>query len=58
MYPWGDHLPDQPTVVNAGTYYSEKSAVCLFPLGEGNAPAQRLADLDSLYDRLRQTHPD
>jgi len=55
VYPWGDHLVDQPTVLNAGTYYGERSALCLFPLGEGDSPKERLAYLEALYERL--SHP-
>ncbi len=52
VYPWGDHLPDQPTILNEGTYYGEKSAFCLFPLGDGDSPAERLAYVEALYKKL------
>ena len=55
VYPWGDHLPDRSTVLNANTYYGEKSAFCLFPLGEGTEPAERMAFVDALYEKL--SHP-
>lgn len=52
VYPWGDFIPDQPAVLNAGTYYGERSALCLFPLESGPEPAKRLAYLEDLYGKL------
>lgn len=52
VYPWGDKNPDVPHVLNAGAYYGEKSAYCLFPIGEGEAPEERLGYLEELSDRL------
>ncbi|MBI3117172.1 MAG: hypothetical protein HYZ00_00700, partial [Candidatus Hydrogenedentes bacterium] len=54
-YPWGDYIPDQPHVLNAGTYYGEKSAFCLFPLGEGKKANDKLDYVEELYGRL--LHP-
>ncbi len=54
VYPWGDYVPDQPTIINAGTYYGEKSAFCLFPIGDGDTPEAKLAYLDALSDRLHK----
>lgn len=53
VYPWGDKAPDIPTVLNSGTFYSEKSAYLLFPLGEGDSPQEKLAYLEELYPRLQ-----
>ncbi|GMW01902.1 MAG: hypothetical protein AMXMBFR84_30380 [Candidatus Hydrogenedentota bacterium] len=55
IYPWGDFHEDRPTIANAGTYYGERSAYCLFPLGEGEAPEARLKYLADLHNRF--THP-
>jgi hypothetical protein len=55
VYPWGDFVPDHPVILNADTYYGEKSAFCVFPLGDGDGPEARLAYLDALYNDL--THP-
>jgi hypothetical protein len=52
VYPWGDKVPDLPAILNAGTYYSERSAYCLFPLGEGDRAEERLAYLEDLNRRL------
>ncbi len=52
VYPWGEYIPDKPAVLNAGTYYGERSAFCLFPLGDGDTPEARLAWLEPLYERL------
>jgi hypothetical protein len=54
VYPWGDYLPDQPTIINAGTYYGEKSAFCLFPIGDGDTPDAKLAYLSELSNRLHR----
>jgi hypothetical protein len=55
VYPWGDYVPDHPVVLNAETYYGEKSAFCVFPIGEGESPEARLAYVDTLYEEL--SHP-
>lgn len=54
VYPWGDYVPDHPVILNADTYYGEKSAFCVFPLGEGDSAEARLAYVDSLYNELSQ----
>jgi len=53
VYPWGDKVPDTPTVINKDTYYSEKSAYLLFPIGKGESPKEKLAYLEELYPRLQ-----
>lgn len=55
VYPWGDFVPDHSVVLNEGAYYGERSAFCLFPLGDGDSPKARMAYVDSLSERLR--HP-
>lgn len=55
VYPWGDYVPDHPVVLNADTYYGEKSAFCVFPIGDGKSPERKLAYIDTLYDEL--SHP-
>lgn len=54
VYPWGDKVPDIPTVINKDTFYSEKSAYLLFPIGKGNSPKEKLAYLEDLYPRLQK----
>ncbi|MCC6486949.1 MAG: hypothetical protein IT364_05560 [Candidatus Hydrogenedentes bacterium] len=54
VYPWGDYVPDHPVVLNTDTYYGEKSAFCVFPLGEGETPESRLEYVDALYQELSQ----
>lgn len=55
VYPWGDYAPDHPVILNAETYYGEKSAYCVFPLGEGDSGEARLAYVDALHHEL--SHP-
>ncbi len=55
VYPWGDYVPDTPAILNANTYYGEKSAFCVFPLGQGDSPEARLGYLETLYNEL--SHP-
>lgn len=52
VYPWGDYVPDQPSILNAGSYYGEKSAFCLFPIGEGDTPESKLKYVADLSDLL------
>lgn len=52
VYPWGDYLADESAIINAGTYYSERSAYCIFPLGDGPKPEAKLAWLEQLSRRL------
>ncbi|MCA9414425.1 MAG: hypothetical protein KC944_24645, partial [Candidatus Omnitrophica bacterium] len=48
VYPWGDKNPDIPHVLNADTYYGEKSAYCLFPIGKGESGKEKLGYLENL----------
>ena len=52
-YPWGDYQPDRPFILNGDTFYAARMAYGLFPLGEGEQPAERLRYVDQLNDRLR-----
>jgi hypothetical protein len=54
VYPWGDHVSDDPVVLNADTYYGDTSAFCVFPIGAGDTPEARLAYVDRLHEALTQ----
>ena len=52
-YPWGDYQPDRPFILNGDTFYAARMAYSLFPLGEGDQPAERLEYVEQLNERLR-----
>ena len=53
-FPWGDTRADHPIVLNKGTYYTSRSAVLVFPVGDGDAPEEKMAALVALDYELRR----